>query len=126
MDFINSRPIYQQIIEHIKTMLLQGKLKPGDKIPSQRELAEELRVNPNTIQRAYREMENMGLTETLRGQGTFVVQKEGLIKELHEEIAGGLLNEFLQQIKALGYEDKEIISLVKTGLEGLRGETKND
>ena len=124
MDFINSRPIYQQIIEHIKTMLLQGKLKPGDKIPSQRELAEELRVNPNTIQRAYREMENMGLTETLRGQGTFVVQKDGLIKELHEEIAGGLLSEFLHQIKALGYEDKEIINLVKDGLERLQGAKK--
>ena len=124
MDFINSRPIYQQIIEHIKTMLLQGKLKPGDKIPSQRELAEELRVNPNTIQRAYREMENMGLTETLRGQGTFVVQKDGLIKKLHEEIAGGLLSEFLHQIKALGYEDKEIINLVKDGLERLQGAKK--
>ncbi|MGI6102343.1 MAG: GntR family transcriptional regulator, partial [Bacillota bacterium] len=62
-----SRPIYQQMIDEVKRAIARGELKPGDKLPSHRDMAQEIRVNPNTVQRAYREMEQGGLVQTLRG-----------------------------------------------------------
>ena len=69
-DFDPALPIYQQIIDAFRRAIARGQLAPGDRIMSQRELAQIARVSPNTAKRAYREMEQMGLTETIRGQGS--------------------------------------------------------
>jgi GntR family transcriptional regulator len=69
MDFDTAQPIYRQIIDDYKKKLIRGELKGGDRIPSQREYADMVKVNPNTVQRAYREMEAMKMVETVRGQG---------------------------------------------------------
>ncbi|WP_350343953.1 GntR family transcriptional regulator [Proteinivorax tanatarense] len=113
MNFDNSKPIYLQIIDYIKIQIIKGELKTGDKILSQRELAQKLKVNPNTVQRAYREMESNNLTETLRGQGTFIVHNEHLVEQLKEEMAEKILNRFFKEVKSLGYKDEEILDLVK-------------
>lgn len=78
---VNDRePIYLQIIRHIKQSLVIGNLKPGDHIPSRRELAEMLKVNPNTVQRAYRDMETMGLIETIRNKPSTITEDEEILK----------------------------------------------
>lgn len=108
-----SRPIYQQIIDEIRRQVARGELSPGDRIPSQRELAEMVKVNPNTIQRAYREMELSGLVETLRGQGTFVKNDPSLVEKIREEMAAVALAGFVQEMKALGFTLETTLDLVR-------------
>ena len=72
LDYRDARPIYGQILDGIRDQIRTGILQPGDKLPSVRELAAELTINPNTIQRAYRELENTGLIATVPGKGCFV------------------------------------------------------
>ncbi|MBZ9607719.1 GntR family transcriptional regulator [Clostridium estertheticum] len=74
IDSRSGKPIYEQIIERIKENIIKGILKPGDKLPSVRELASLITINPNTISKAYNELERMKAIEVLRGKGTFVVE----------------------------------------------------
>ncbi len=113
MEFDHSRPIYEQIVEEFKKKLIRKDLEPGGKIPSQRELAQEIKVNPNTVQRAYREMENEGMTQTLRGKGTFIIEDGSMIRCFKKEMAEKALSGFLQEIEALGYDKEEIPSLIQ-------------
>ncbi|MCT4508086.1 MAG: GntR family transcriptional regulator [Tepidibacter sp.] len=113
MNFDNNKPIYIQIIEDIKKKLIRGDIKLGDKMTSQRELAKEIKVNPNTVQRAYREMESMGLVKTLRGQGTFITEEIDTLKEIKNDMASEVLIKFIQDMRSLGFEDDEMISLIK-------------
>lgn len=117
MPFAADRPIYLQIIEDFKRRMIRGELKAGDKIPSQREYAQMTKVNPNTVQRAYREMENMGLVETLRGQGTFVKAGEEMLTAVKEEMAKELIENFIREMGELGFGDNEIRLLVERFLE---------
>lgn len=72
LDYRDAKPIYTQIIDNIRTQITAGILQPGDKLPSVRELAAKLSINPNTIQRAYREMEQLGIIQTIPGKGCFI------------------------------------------------------
>lgn len=121
MDFDNSQPIYMQIIDECKKSIIRTELKPGDKIPSQREYAQMVRVNPNTVQRAYREMENMDIVETLRGQGTFIIAGEQMRKQMAKEMAAKVMKHFISEMRSLGYEDKVIMDMLEHDLE-LAGE----
>ena len=71
LDLADARPLYQQIVDEVRRALVLGTLVPEDPLPSVRTLAAELRVNPNTVQQAYRELERAGVVYTRRGQGTF-------------------------------------------------------
>lgn len=106
-------PIYQQIIDEFKRSIARGDLKPGDRIPSQRELATMVQVNPNTVQRAYREMEQEGLTETLRGQGTFVTSDAGIVAKVRREMAERALDGFVREMHALGFGCDEMAEMVR-------------
>jgi len=106
-------PIYMQIIDEFKRQIARGELRPGDRIPSQRELAMMIQVNPNTVQRAYREMELMGITETLRGQGTFITRDPARVAEIRREMAGRALVGFVREMHALGYDCEEMVSMVR-------------
>src|SRR5690606_39546485 len=75
------------ILDEVRRAIARGELRPGDRLPSQRDLALQARVNPNTVQRAYREMELLNMTETVRGEGTFVAQNPELIRSLRAEMA---------------------------------------
>jgi GntR family transcriptional regulator len=116
LDFTSSRPIYSQIVHEFSKAVVRGDLAPGDKVPSQRELAEEQRVNPNTVQRAYREMEQMELVETLRGQGTFVKSNPTLLKRLRDELANQAVTGFLAEMQSLGYSKRDIATRVNSEL----------
>lgn len=124
MDFDLARPIYQQIIDDFKKQMIRGELRQGERIPSQREYAEKARINPNTVQRAYREMENMRMVETLRGQGTYVNISEEALQMLREEMARNLLKNFILEMRALGFDDEETVKMLKTGQTGGEGDIK--
>ncbi len=128
MEFDHSRPIYEQIMEAFKKKLVRKELMPGDKMPSQRELAQKIKVNPNTVQRAYREMELEGMTQTVRGRGTFIVEDGQMIDHYKKEMAEKALSEFVQEIEALGYEKEEIPVLIRNYIEkqSIEGSKSND
>lgn len=107
-------PIYRQIIDEFKRSIARGDLRPGDRIPSQRELAAMVKVNPNTVQRAYREMEQEGVTETLRGQGTFISTEPGLLAAIRREMAGRALAGFVREMHALGFGCEEMTEMVRS------------
>lgn len=107
-------PIYQQIVDEFKRAIARGELKPGDRIPSQRELATMVQVNPNTVQRAYREMEQARITETLRGQGTFITNDPGLVAGIRREMAGQALVAFVREMHSLGFECDEMTEMVRS------------
>ena len=77
LDYRDARPIYSQIFDNVCSQILSGVLTPGDKLPSVRELATQLAINPNTIQRAYRELEMGGWIATVPGKGCFVCEMPG-------------------------------------------------
>ena len=107
-----SQPIYQQIIDGLSQRVVRGVLAPGDQIPSQREMAEILKVSPNTVQRAYRDLEAMGVVETARGQGTFVASGPELIAALRQRMLDGAVKRFLQEMVGLGYRPADAPELV--------------
>lgn len=118
MGFDSSLPIYQQIIDAYKKSLIRGEIQTGDKILSQREYALKARINPNTVQRAYREMEMIKMVETLRGQGTYICATDIMLEQFKEEMAGQVLNYFISEMKSLGFDDHEIKNRLNTQLEG--------
>ncbi|ABR46371.1 regulatory protein GntR, HTH [Alkaliphilus metalliredigens QYMF] len=124
MEFNNSKPIYLQIIDYIKKQLIRGELKGGDKISSQREFAQQMKVNPNTVQRAYREMESMQLVETIRGQGTFICNQEEMLAVIQEEMAGDLLRHFIEEMYSLGYSKEAMVQLIEKWKTEVREEEK--
>lgn len=109
IDFLPDKHIYQQIMEKIFGDLLKGNVKPGDRLPSVREYALEFGVNANTMQRVYKELELLNLTETKRGQGTFVTEDMQRLEELREEMKQTLVTTFLHQMESFGFTEEEII-----------------
>lgn len=111
-------PIYIQIMNLIKRDIVTGKLKVGDKLPSVRELASELQVNPNTLQRTYQELEREGITYTQRGMGTFIREDDTMISELKKDMAKEILNNFIEGMLNLGFTGEEIIKVIQDKLKG--------
>ena len=117
MDFKSNLPIYIQIINLIKKNIVSGKIKGGEKLASVRDLSEELKVNPNTIQRAYQELEREDLVYTQRGMGTYITEDEKAIKELKRSMASNMVKSFISDMKFIGYEKDGIIDLIKEGVK---------
>lgn len=86
IDYNDRRPIYEQIIDRFQTLILNGALEADSKLPSVRALAIELSVNPNTIQRAYAELERSGFIYSVKGRGNFVKADESLVKKYQEKM----------------------------------------
>jgi len=113
MEFNNNIPIYLQIIDSIKQDIVVGKLKASQKMPSVRELAGTLKVNPNTIQRVYQELDREKITYTKRGMGTYVTEEEKIISSLKEEISQKIILDFVEGMNKLGFSNKELINALK-------------
>jgi GntR family transcriptional regulator len=109
IDFLPDKPIYQQLIDRILGDIMRGTLKAGEKLPSVREYAVEVGVNANTMQRVYKELEQMEITETRRGQGSFVTEDQKKILALRNEMKEQLVTTFLQNVAAFGFTTDEII-----------------
>ncbi|MEC0123576.1 GntR family transcriptional regulator [Paenibacillus pabuli] len=112
IEFDNNLPIYLQIMQYIKRQIVTGTLKAGDKIPSVRELAAELQINPNTVQRTFQELEREEVVETKRGLGRYVTSEESKIMTIKKEMAGELLERFLTGMQELGIKEHDIVNIV--------------
>ncbi|MEO3946440.1 GntR family transcriptional regulator [Gorillibacterium sp. CAU 1737] len=117
IEFDNNLPIYLQIMTHIKRQMVTGALQPGDKVPAVRELASELQINPNTVQRALQELERDGTVESRRGLGRYVTSEEGKIMAIKKEMAGELLDRFLEGMKELGFAGDDITAIVADAIQ---------
>lgn len=122
MEFDNNIPIYIQVIDIIKKQIVSQNLQGGDKLPSVRELAVKLKVNPNTIQRAYQELEREGITETKRGQGSYLTKDRIHIQKLKDEMCHKLIQNFIKEMRGLGFSDSAIIKMMSNDLEEFKCE----
>jgi len=118
MKFEGSAPIYLQIIEKLKADIVTGKIRGGDKLPSLRDFAENYKVNPNTVQRVFMELEREGITYSQRGIGTFISEDNGLIEKLKTTQAEKYSKRFTEEMTELGLKKEEIIEYVKSVMEG--------
>ena len=109
----SDRPIYLQLMERIQHDIISGTYKPGDKLPSVRELAMEASVNPNTMQKALSELERIGLVHSRRTSGRFITEDETMIKQIKTETATEHIREFLKSMEYLGFTRPEILELVQ-------------
>ena len=112
MEYNTASPIYLQVINELKKRMVKGELKPGEKMPSNRELAVLFKVNQNTAARIYREMESMGLCYTKRGIGTFVSEEDDMISGLKKEMAEELVRNFMQEMEDLVFQKGDIIDRI--------------
>lgn len=105
--FDNDRPIYVQLLEKLELRIVSGEFKPGDRLPSVRELALTEKVNPNTMQKTLSELEDIGLIYTERTNGKFVTEDENLIKKIKKEMAEKTVKKYLQDMKNIGINYEE-------------------
>ena len=111
-DVNDNEPIYIQIIKHIKVSIVTETLCAGEEIPSRRELAEILKVNPNTVQRAYREMEGVGIIETIRNFPSKITYNEEVLSNIKKELVNDAVNSFSKAMKELKFSKEEVIKLI--------------
>lgn len=113
MNFDSGLPIYMQIVEIIKARIVTGTLERGEKLPSVRDMATELKVNPNTIQRSYGELEREHIVFTQRGMGTFVTEDESVLKSLKATMAREKMISFMVDMEQLGYTRDELPGILE-------------
>ena len=119
LDLDNGVPIYRQIIQQIEYAILSGRMRSGDRLPTIRSLAVELKTNPNTIARAYNELEIRGVLATQVGSGTYISDKKPVVEDdsLSRKIQE-VLGRFLQEMRDLGVERRELVKLIGAYEEG--------
>ena len=106
-------PIYVQIMNRVREAVAAGELKPGERVASVREMANDFEVNPNTMQRALNELEREGLLVSERTAGRFVTEDEALIRQLRSEMAVDTVDAFRKEMAALGFSDEEMIEFFR-------------
>ena len=113
-DFNDDRPIYLQLMEQIQLKIICGVYKPGDKLPSVRDIASEASVNPNTMQKALTELEKTGLVFSKRTSGRFITEDSDIIKNIRNDLAKHQISNFLKRMEEIGYTKEEAIKLVES------------
>ena len=111
--FDNERPIYIQLVEKLELEIISGKLKAGDRIPSVRELAISMKVNPNTMQKALQELETKGLIYTERTNGKFVTNDSKLIEKKKKELAKNKVQNYLTDMNKIGISYEEAVKYLQ-------------
>ena len=114
LNYRDPRPIYEQLEEKLRRMILSGAIGPGEKLPSVRELAGQLAINPNTIQRAYRELESAGFIYSVPGKGSFAGALEQVDKGRRTELRKKLHETFTELIQ-LGEDPAELLRELQEG-----------
>ncbi|PLS15613.1 GntR family transcriptional regulator [Bacillus sp. M6-12] len=112
-EFNSSKPIYLQVADKIYSAIVRGEIKSGEKLPSVRDTAVQMGVNPNTIQRTYAEMEREGVVETKRGQGTFVRENSDVVIALRNRIKSDIIQNFVQSMQEIGLSKEEMVQGVR-------------
>ena len=119
LDFRSGTPIYTQIVEQVKQQVISGELKPGDQLPTVRALALELRVNFNTVARAYRLLDEAGIISTQQGRGTYILEvpPPERTDKLRQQALEALTRDYLNEAFRLGCSQEEISKALKEQLE---------
>ncbi len=112
-EFKKDRPIYTQIIEQIELSVVSGQWKPGERLPSVRDLAADASVNPNTMQRALAELERDGLLFTVRTNGRFITEDEEMIRKLKDSLAIIEIQNVFGKMSAFGLDRKQTIAMLE-------------
>lgn len=114
LDYHSKKPIYEQIIEEIKLLVIKGHLSPGDSIPSVRKMAQTLNVTPSTVAKAYQELERQKVIETIRAKGTFISttpriepNEEELVK-IRRKIQSEII-----ELKRMNYSEEDVVKLIE-------------
>ncbi len=116
-NLASDRPVFIQIMEKLKLDIVTGYYLPGDKLPSVRDLAAEAAVNPNTMQRAFSELEREGLVYTQRTNGRFITEDTDLIDLLKQKMALDAISGFLKSMQQLGFSGEDALQLLKEAIK---------
>ncbi len=127
IDTTSSTPIYVQIVNSIKEGILKGVFEPGEKLPSVRDMAKMMTLNPNTVQKAYKELEREKVVVTIQGRGTFISEEykprkdEHKLNEVKEIFKKGIIEAFY-----MGFNKEELINLIRNLIDEMEGFDSND
>lgn len=121
LDIKSRKPIYEQLTEKIKEMIMHDVFQPDEQLPSVRQLAGELAINPNTIQKAYRELEREGFIYSLPGKGSFVKEQTSLANKQRVEQLKNELLALISEALYLGISKKEITELAEKAEQSVKG-----
>ena len=120
LDAKSGVPFYKQIILQVEFAIADGRFVMGDQLPTVRSLAVDLKINPNTVARAYNELEIRGIVNTQQGTGTFISDKEIRLTEVEREgMLESLVLPFLSKATSYGFSENEVLSSVREGLLGM-------
>ncbi len=114
LDYHSKKPIYEQIIEEIKLLVLKGHLRPGDSIPSVRKMAQMLNITPSTVAKAYQELERQKVIETIRAKGTFIstMPDVALNEEELDRIRKKIQSEVIE-LKRMNFSETDVVKMVR-------------
>ena len=128
LDFHSGLPIYTQIVNQIQSQLANGILKPGDQLPTVRALASELRVNFNTVARAYRMLDEVRIISTQQGRGTYITEKPPpeVSEQLRHESLSALTHRYINEAFRLGFSEREVSQMVRDSLKSWKESNDND
>lgn len=110
-----TKPLYEQVLQQIRYSVARGEVALGTKLPSVRELAQNLKINPNTVMRAYQELDRDHLIETRRGQGTFITDNLKIVEQIRQNLAYEAARSFILAMKELGMDVHTAKSLIEEG-----------
>ncbi|MEN9564660.1 MAG: hypothetical protein RIR73_2904 [Chloroflexota bacterium] len=119
LDFHSGLPIYTQIVNQIQSQLVNGILKPGDQLPTVRALASDLRVNFNTVARAYRILDEARIISTQQGRGTYITEipPPEVTEKLRKESLSELTQRYINEAYRLGFSEREVSQMVRDSLK---------
>ncbi len=119
LDFRSDVPVTNQIVAQIQGLIANGTLKIGDQLPTVRALATELRINFNTVARAYRILDESGIISTQQGRGTYILEKPSLeaVDQLRDEALEALANRYLSEAERLGFDAKAALNILSKQVE---------
>ena len=128
LDIRSGLPIYTQIVNQIQSQLVNGILKPGDQLPTVRALAQELRVNFNTVARAYRILDEERIISTQQGRGTYITEipPPEVSERLRHESLEALTQRFINEAFRLGFSEREVSQMVRDSLKSTKEAIIND
>lgn len=121
LDYSDGKPIYEQIKDKIKALIIDGALKKDDRIPSVRELAVSMAINPNTIQKAYKELEFEGYVYSVRAKGVFVASVENIADDKDTEKLQKKLEDAVKEMYFLGVSKEKVLLAVDKIYDGGKG-----
>lgn len=113
INFNSRDPVYVQVVRHFKRQIAMGFLEPGEQIPSRRDLASMLKINPNTVQRAYKEMEDEGLIKTESNQPSRITNDPSMIKAVRDELIQESVHQFVSSMRSINVPLEEALELIK-------------